>query len=245
MLVFHRDRILQAAEHFGWAEAAEKIKGPKGLAHLLQELEKSINIQSAIPFRVKVLLDHHGIITVEHNPLPVTSEFNLYPRRIPPPRSAEKTKVSPLTGGALEVGAGGTIHGDPESGDVWIVVPDTIRTKPSSYTTYKTTKRDMYTDARERVGIKDFSEKKEVLILSDNDGEIMEGSLTSVYFWRDGRWETPPVNSGGQAGTTRRWALDRKLCVEAVVKVDELVDGEECWISNGARGFIHGQVNIS
>jgi 4-amino-4-deoxychorismate lyase len=244
MLAFHRDRMLQAAGHFGWTEAASKINGSVGLNSLLNKLEVSIGVQSALPFRVKVLLDHHGDITVEHNPLPPVSEFNLYPHRIPPPQTAEKMKVSPLTGGALTLGPGDTVHGDPEAGDVWIVVPDTIKTKPSSYTTYKTTRRNMYMDARERVGIKDFGEKKEVLILSDDDGAVMEGSLTSVFFWRNGKWTTPPVASGGQEGTTRRWMLERKLCVEGVITADELIDGEECWISNGARGFNVGKVKL-
>jgi hypothetical protein len=36
-----------------------------------------------------------------------------------------------------------------------------------------------------------------------------------------------------------------RLCVEGVVKVDELIDGEECWISNGVRGFQFGKVKLS
>jgi 4-amino-4-deoxychorismate lyase len=33
--------------------------------------------------------------------------------------------------------------------------------------------------------------------------------------------------------------------VEGVVKVDELVSGEECWFSNGVRGFQVGRVKLS
>jgi 4-amino-4-deoxychorismate lyase len=29
------------------------------------------------------------------------------------------------------------------------------------------------------------------------------------------------------------------------VKVDELINGEECWISNGVRGFQVGRVKLS
>ena len=35
------------------------------------------------------------------------------------------------------------------------------------------------------------------------------------------------------------------ICVEGVVKVDELINGEECWISNGVRGFQVGRVTLS
>lgn len=193
-----------------------------------------------------MLLSHDGKITVESSPTAKVGEWNLFPARIPPPKSAQsKVKVSPLTGGALTLGEGDRVHGDPYMSDVWDIIPDTVRTTPSPYTTYKTTSRDMYNAARERAGIKDMAEKKEVLIISDKDGELMEGSLTSVFFWRDGKWVTPPISSGGQAGTTRRWALEKGFCVEGVVKVDSLVDGEECWISNGVRGFSFGRVRLS
>ena len=193
-----------------------------------------------------MLLSHEGEIAVESNPTPKVGQSNLFPSRIPSPKSAAlKMKVSPLTGGALTVGEGDSVHGDPDTSDIWEIIPDTVRTTPSPYTTYKTTSRDMYTTARERVGIKDMAEKKEVLIISDKDGEIMEGSLTSVFFWRNGKWTTPPISSGGQDGTTRRWALEKGFCIEGVVRVDELVEGEECWISNGVRGFSLGRVKLS
>lgn len=35
------------------------------------------------------------------------------------------------------------------------------------------------------------------------------------------------------------------LAEEEAVSAGSLVDGEECWISNGVRGFIHGQVRLS
>jgi branched-subunit amino acid aminotransferase/4-amino-4-deoxychorismate lyase len=102
----------------------------------------------------------------------------------------------------------------------------------------------MYTGARARAGIESMMEPKEVLIISDTGSEIMEGSLTSVFFWRGERWVTPHISSGGQEGTTRRWLLENGLCVEEVVSSDSLVDGEECWISNGVRGLIWGKIEL-
>jgi 4-amino-4-deoxychorismate lyase len=245
LLPYHRDRILQAAEHFGWTEAAARIRGADGLAHFLSKLTEVIDVSSAKPVRIRALLDHEGKFTIEMTPIYFSvSESTLFPRRLPPPRSENKVKVSPLTGGALTLGDHETVHGDPEREEPWIVVPDSATTTPSEETLYKTTSRGMYTRARERAGIKGFDEKKEVLIVSDRDGEIMEGSLTSVFFWRNGKWTTPPVSSGGQIGTTRRWALEKGLCVEAVVKADSLVDGEECYISNGVRGFNWAKVRL-
>ena len=243
---FHRDRILQAAEYFGWTVAADKIRGYDGFSFFLRKLNEAIDVTSPQPLKVRVLLSHNGEITIESNPAAKVGEWNLFPVQLPPPKSVQpKMKVSPLTGGALTVGEGDKVHGNPDMDNVWDIIPDTARTTPSPYTTYKTTNRNMYNAARERVGIKDMAEKKEVLIISDKDGEIMEGSLTSVFFWRDGKWVTPSISSGGQAGTSRRLALEKGFCVEGVVKLDSLVDGEECWISSGVRGFGFGRVRLS
>jgi 4-amino-4-deoxychorismate lyase len=209
ILTHHRDRILQAAEHFGWINAANEIRGPEGFAHLLTKLTEAINTQSPMPLKIRALLSHDGSIAVESSPAAPVTETALFPKRIPPPKSAAPMKVSPLTGGALTVGDGDAVLGDPPLTEAWQVVPDTVRMKPSAYTSYKTTNRDMYGAARERVGIKNMTEKREVLIISEIDGEVMEGSLTSVFFWRNGKWTTPPVSSGGQVGTTRRWALEK------------------------------------
>lgn len=36
----------------------------------------------------------------------------------------------------------------------------------------------------------------------------------------------------------------RNLVTAQIVFADSLVDGEECWISNGLRGFICGKVKL-
>ena len=245
MLPFHRDRLLQAAEYFGWSKAVSQIAGKDGFYTLLEKLNNAIPVNSTTPLRVRTLLNRDGKITVETNPTPPVSIFNLYPERIPPPRNEKKVKVGSLTVDALELSNNDTVQGDPDRSVPWDVLPDFEKIEPSPYTSYKTTVRDMYTVARERVGIQSMTEPKEVLILSAKDGEIMEGSLTSVFFWRNGNWTTPPISSGGQIGTTRRWAAEKGFCVEAVVKADELIDGEECWVSNGVRGFVFGKVKLS
>ncbi|KAH7342353.1 aminotransferase [Rhexocercosporidium sp. MPI-PUGE-AT-0058] len=246
MLPYHRDRMLQAAEHFGWTKAAETIRGTEGFNFLLRKLHEAIDVNSETPLKVRTLLSHDGEITVESNPVPKVERWSLYPEIIAPPSSAgPNMKVSPLTGGALTLGENDVVHGDAPKGEPWAIMPDTVRTPPSPYTSYKTTSRDMYVSARERVGIKDMTERKEVLLVSEKDGEIMEGSLTSVFFWRNGRWTTPPASSGGQIGTTRRWAIEEGYAVEGIVRVDSLTDGEECWISNGVRGFQYGKLKLA
>jgi len=209
MLSLHRDRILQAAEHFHYEKAVNVLRNPQGLANILRTLKEAIDTQSTRALRVRILMSHDGIITVESNSTPEVTKENLYPSRLPPPKTAAHMKVSPLTGGPLTLGDGDSVAGDPSTSNPWDIIPDLKRTAPTPYTSFKTTSRDMYSSARERIGIKDMAEKREVLLISNEDGEIMEGSLTSPYFWRNGKWTTPAVSSGGQIGTTRRWALEK------------------------------------
>lgn len=81
-------------------------------------------------------------------------------------------------------------------------------------------------------------------LLINESGEIMEGSITTPYFFREGRWITPAAKCGGNLGTTRRWALNRGICVECVVRGEGIRDGEEIWVSNGVRGFGWGRVEL-
>ncbi|KAH7133959.1 hypothetical protein EDB81DRAFT_657716, partial [Dactylonectria macrodidyma] len=95
-------------------------------------------------------------------------------------------------------------------------------------------------------------DEREVLIINNKDECIMEASRTTTYFWRNNRWVTPPVSrtyckekgSSGQDGTTRRWALESGHAVEDVIHIDSLVQGEECGLINGARGFMCGKIDI-
>lgn len=36
----------------------------------------------------------------------------------------------------------------------------------------------------------------------------------------------------------------RKLVIEDVIRASSLTSGEECWISNGVRGFIYGKIRL-
>lgn len=36
----------------------------------------------------------------------------------------------------------------------------------------------------------------------------------------------------------------RGLVTEAFIPVDSLVEGEECWLSNGVRGFFFGRIHL-
>ncbi|KAF3041315.1 hypothetical protein E8E12_005466 [Didymella heteroderae] len=121
---------------------------------------------------------------------------------------------SPLTGGALELGNGVTLpagnkvphyhsnHPSSSSQDrssippppEWTLRLDTHPTPSSPFTLLKTTERTAYDSSRSRAlpSTPASSVHREVILWNEVN-EITEGTLTSLYFWRGGRWVTPPV----------------------------------------------------
>lgn len=198
MLDLHRDRLLRAARHWQWDKAVAVLEGEVGLQKLSDFLTTSLVNTRETPLKVKVTVSEQGVLNCESSPVPEMPLGNLFPRELPDPGAKAEDR------GAL-----------PSKEAVYEVLLDEVRTGRSEYTHFKTSKREMYNQARQRAGIR-LGEKKEVLLV-EADGSIMEGSTTTPYFWRNGRWVTPPVpshfsvldGSGGNDGTTRRWALER------------------------------------
>lgn len=240
MLDYHRDRMLRAASHWDWEKAVATIEGPEGLARLEAFLTQRVKSQSNdVPMKLKVLLSQEGDLGLEYSHVPTTTPENLFPQALPAPDRSDAVLVDTETP-----------SGQPQSPPPRDIYVDTHLTQRSGYTHYKTTKRDMYDQARKRAGLSPMDVTKEVLIVDEVSGSIMEGSLTTPYFWRAGRWVTPPVSekfstelgSGGQDGTTRRWALERGLAVEEEVKAQDVAVDEAVWLSNGVRGFFFGRI---
>lgn len=277
MLDYHRDRLLRAATYWAWPAAVEAIAGEPGLRRLEAYLAPLARQFGPVPQRLTVTLDRAGRLDHAAGPREPTDMRNLFPGALPAPESAQQHDDDDDDGHREAA-----VRGPP-----WQVLVDGATTPASAYTHYKTTRRDVYDAARARAGLV-ITDAKEVLLVNataDAAGGhvVMEGSLTTPYFWRRGRWVTPPVppafapgrGSGGNDGTTRRWALERwavppllsytayiriscfgllamkadigfrNLAVEAPVLSESLVDGEDCWLSNGARGFIFGRVSLT
>ncbi|KAI0861608.1 putative 4-amino-4-deoxychorismate protein [Xylaria cubensis] len=238
MLDFHRDRMLNGAIHWGWDAAVRTLEGDGGLKTLETFLQKNMPEVADTPCRAKVLIDKYGVLSAVKGPTAPVNLNNLFPTNLPAPSD--------------HVVKGSSEGNIPERNFEFEILVDRQTTAKSEFTHFKTTHRPMYEEARERVDLLNYTDKKEVLLVNNEDGSIMEGSITTPHFWRNGRWVTPPIpkdydisrGSGGNYGTSRRWALERNLVVEEIVHVDSLVDGEETWISNGLKGFVHGKVKL-
>ncbi|KAI1497104.1 aminotransferase [Biscogniauxia marginata] len=238
MLDFHRDRMLRAATHWGWIAAVDTLAGDQGLKRLQAFLQDITRHVGHGPHRVKIILARDGSLSHEIRPTPQTPLNNLFPAYI----------LEPACENLVPAKEGRAQGRTPVRDFGFDILIDNQNTAKSEFTHFKTTHRPMYDEARSRARLS-LADKKEVLLVNSHDGSVMEGSISTPYFWRDGQWVTPPVpelynvvqGSGGNDGTTRKWALERNLVTEQVVPVDSLVDGEECWISNGIRGFISGK----
>ncbi|KAF5673327.1 aminodeoxychorismate lyase [Fusarium heterosporum] len=232
MLDFHRDRLLKAAIHWKWQPPIDRLSGSHGLSTLARLISDAVGPAPQSPLKVRIVVSPQGDIKVEHSSTPEIPLQNLLPARLPDPSCVP-------------------LDDEPRKASGYTLLVDQTSTARSEYTHFKTTKRDMYDAARRRAEIS-YADPFEVLVVNRDDGSVMEGTFTTPFFWRAGRWVTPPVaiqfswneGDGGQDGTSRRWALERGLASEQVIPVKSLVNGEECWISNGVRGFIPATVQL-
>ena len=224
MLSYHQERMLSAADDFGWGVAIKALEGSVGMANLTGALDsyvassalaKTLNRERSL--KLRVLLAQDGCLTITSVETPEVGIHSLLPTALP----ARMSDVSrfPVT---------------------WLVFISPIRTAPSLHTKHKTTHRPMYDEVRKYIPrtarLSASGETAEILLVNEENA-VMEGSITTPYFLRDGRWITPPEIAGGNKGTTRRWALENGLCVEETIAKSDLKMGEILWLSNGVRGW--------
>ena len=231
LLSLHRDRILDAAHDFGWHGAEEILAGENGIQNLkdavescwVEDLDKDLASRNK-SYKIRLLMDPKGEFTVTATEVPKVGINNLFPKNL----------------SALDF---------PSESTSWKVFVSPVQTVPTIFTKHKTTHREVYDEVRKYVPTWALDTKSSVIketmceiLLVNTEGEIMEGSITTPYFFRGGRWVTPPSTSGGNIGTTRRWALGSGLCVEGVVSAKGIRVGEAILLSNGVRGWGSGVV---
>ena len=98
---------------------------------------------------------------------------------------------------------------------------------------YKTTARAFMEVARRDGG-------KYETIFIDPDGHVTEGSFTSVFVERDGKYLTPPITRGLLPGLLRARLIEEGKAEEADLTIDDLADG--FLIGNAVRGLIKARL---
>ncbi|KAI4155636.1 MAG: hypothetical protein L6R39_001203 [Caloplaca ligustica] len=236
MLQYHRDRMLKAVKELEWTKAYDALLGIRGLSRLravlldyLANLPELKNQPQ--PLKLRVAINPQSHISVTSTPLPIPSCLSSLAFALFPP------VLSPLPPRVD--------HPLPRYN--WRVFISPIPVSPSLFTRHKTTNRSVYDEARSFIPTlppSDVPKRLCEVLLINHEKEVMEGSITTPYFWRGGQWVTPPLAAGGNWGTTRRYALEAGLCVEGTVTKDSLSRGELIWLSNGARGWDWGEIEM-
>ncbi|POS82359.1 hypothetical protein EPUL_004721 [Erysiphe pulchra] len=227
MPFYHQRRLVEACKYFGWSSALAKVQD---CGKFISDIQNFIctyvseDYDLSSPLRIKVIVCKAGSIIFEGEPTATINFQNLYPLSL---------------GDLLRTAR--RAHSDSH---IYVLHVSRRKIHPFPHSRFKTTYRRHYYLAQKEVGILHELNRNEVLLTNTSD-EVMEGSYSSVYFFRRGQWVTPPLESGGQDGTTRKWALSRRLCVERKIMFESLVNGEHCCISNGVRGFHIAMVKLT
>ncbi|XBW36961.1 hypothetical protein QEN19_002541 [Hanseniaspora menglaensis] len=119
---------------------------------------------------------------------------------------------------------------------------------PTCFTSFKTTNRAHYNEARKQmqhlhIGKNDPSE----ILLFNTSGELMEGSITNVFIrtYIGDKWfyTTPALSSGCLCGVMRNFLVSKRVVTEnKKINIHQLKDGDEILLSNGIIGLVKGRI---
>lgn len=101
----------------------------------------------------------------------------------------------------------------------------------------KTTERSLYDQARAAL-----PEGLDEVVFLNTRGEICEGTITNVFWERDGEMLTPALSSGLLPGVLREEMLDEGRAREAVLTEADLRAAARLWVGNSLRGLIPAQL---
>lgn len=130
---------------------------------------------------------------------------------------------------------------DPSSSLLWDVYKDPEFTISSPLTSFKTTSRDHYTQARNRC-LPQLRPGCEEVLLQNPQGHATEGSITNFAVRKNGTWITPPLSTGCLCGVMRHFLLRKGYLKEQVVPMASISTGDELLLFNGIMGVIRAKV---
>lgn len=102
-------------------------------------------------------------------------------------------------------------------------------------TTRKTTLRDFYDGERHRIKA---STNADEVIFQNLDGQICEGSFTSIFIEKDGQLLTPKLSCGLLAGVLREGLIKSGKSSEAILKIEDLKSADTIFVGNSLRGLM-------
>lgn len=132
------------------------------------------------------------------------------------------------------------LDGLDEASSEYDVYVDRTPVLASPFTSFKTTQREVYNQARAKLP---GSAPKEEVVLVNSSGEVMEGSITNIAVRTgSGEWVTPRLTSGCLCGVVRHFLLLKNHVKEGDVLPDSLKVGQEVLLLNGILGVVRGTI---
>jgi len=122
-----------------------------------------------------------------------------------------------------------------QTDDPWRLIISEERVDSSDpFFYHKTTARGVYARAREAARKNGADEA----LLLNEDGEVTEGTYSSVFVRQGKELWTPPVESGLLAGVYRSYVLDtRPEASERVLRLEDLEAADQIYCCNALRGW--------
>lgn len=161
---------------------------------------------------------------------------------------AEHARRTATTGGTwrvrLELAPDGaiTVSGaalSPETGPWRLAVADVRLDPRDPLLAHKTTRRALYDETRVRVASRIGCD--EVVFLNP-DGQVCEGSISSLFVVRDGRLLTPALSAGLLPGTLREALIETGRAFEANLTLDDLLTAPRLYCGNSLRGLVESRI---
>ncbi len=217
LLASQQDKLMNAAKTFNWpVQLIELYSGTRGLQILFAKLLLHIHEDKKAdgPLQVLIALAEDG--TLEIRSSPALMPGLLFPMDLSYRTSEFSVKASDGLYKRIPVRVTIDDQVSLSSGTLW---PPSMRN--ASFDEAPTT--------------------HERLIVSQYN-EVVQGKFTTPYFFRNGVWVTPAYSGVIAESVTRRYALENGLCKEGIVLKSSLKDGDQCWLSDGVRGFFQGTI---
>jgi len=219
LLSYTVDRFTAAAKVHSWATPLEF-----DLPWLERLCDASLKDKDPCQsYKIRIVLSKQGEFSIEATPVPKLSK---------PEDLFLATTLNP-TSSLLLLGPSISVYLDTEP------------TFPSVFTTTKTTHRETYNLARARVGIPAVGVEpgtpKDVMLYRSG-GQVMETSIRTIAFWREGRWVTPPLQVGCLPGVARRLLVEEGKIVEGEIFAVDLKIGEILLLFNAVEGARLGKL---
>ncbi len=216
LIDLHLDRLEDSAEYFGFACDRAAVK-----AALESHARQFTN---AAPRKVRLLLGDGGELQIANETLASGSTLHLpqdcHPERVRQAGEAKDLRLPSRSAPPAPVGR--------------VCVAET-RTDPADPLLYhKTTQRPLYALEYMQAAQRGYDD----VLFCNLRGELTEGAISNVFVEKDGRWLTPPIESGLLAGVFRRHLLETRPDIEErILTLDDLRNADAVYLCNAVRGL--------